>query len=143
MAGIAHAVDCGQGRRCPDPMAQMERLSGITHIFAPQKVLMDTTWIKIINQVFEMEKKVAAKPEMASLQRNIDRIKAALEDVQITYHSPLGERYNETRTDCEANIVGELKADMVIADVIKPVIFDATNGAPVIVQKAVVLVQNK
>jgi hypothetical protein len=104
---------------------------------------MDTEWIKIINQVFEMEKKVAAKPEMAALQRNIDRIKASLEAMQVTYHNPIGEKYSETRTDCEANIVGELKNDMVIADVIKPVIFDAAGGSPVIVQKAVVLVQNK
>jgi hypothetical protein len=106
-------------------------------------VLMDTEWIKIINQVFEMEKKVAAKPEMAVLQRNIDRIKASLEAMQITYHNPIGEKYSETRTDCEANIVGELKNNMVIADVIKPVIFNAAQGSPVIVQKAVVLVQNK
>jgi hypothetical protein len=100
---------------------------------------MDAEWIKIINQVFEMEKKVAAKPDLASLQRNIDRIKASLEALQIAYHNPLGEKYSETRTDCEANIVGDLKGDLVIADVIKPVIFESA----VIVQKAVVLVQNK
>jgi len=104
---------------------------------------MDTEWIKIINQVFEIEKKVAAKPEMASLQRNIDRIKNSLETLQITYHNPVGEKYSETRTDCEANIVGELKNNMVIVDVIKPVIFETNGDTPVIVQKAVVLVENK
>jgi hypothetical protein len=104
---------------------------------------MNGELIKIINQVFEMEKKVAAKPEMGSLQRNIDRIKTALEEMGLTYHNPAGEKYNETRTDCDASITGELKKDMVIADVVKPVIFETGGSGKIIIQKAVVLVQNK
>ncbi len=104
---------------------------------------MNTAVIKIINQVFEIEKKAADRPEMASLQRNIDRIKTALEEMDLQYHNPAGEKYNETRTDCEANIVGELNNNMIITDVVKPLVFELVNGQPVIIQKAVVLVENR
>jgi hypothetical protein len=104
---------------------------------------MNGELIKIINQVFEMEKKVAAKPEMSGLQRNIDRIKTVFEEMGFTYHNPAGEKYSETRTDCDASITGELKDNMVIADVVKPVIFETGDAGKLIIQKAVVLVQNK
>lgn len=103
---------------------------------------MNTAMLKIINQVFEMEKKAQGKPEFAAMERHIDRIKTALEEMGLSYHNPAGEKYSETRTDCEANIVGELKSDMVITDVVKPVIFEAASGSPAIIQKAVVLVEN-
>ncbi len=105
---------------------------------------MNKELIRIINQVFEMEKKIGTRPEMSTLLRNIERIKAALEEMGLSYHNPSGEKYSETRTDCEANIVGDLQAKMIISDVIKPVIFEKTDSTGrVIIQKAVVLVEKQ
>ncbi len=104
---------------------------------------MNKELIRIINQVFEMEKRIGNRPEMTSLLRNVERIKMAFGDMGISYHNPQGEKYSETRTDCEANIVGELHQLMVISDVIKPVIFQKEEGVTRIIQKAVVLVENK
>lgn len=104
---------------------------------------MNKELIKIINQIFEMEKKMGDRPEMAGLLRNIERIKTALDEMGLSYHNPRGEKYSETRTDCEANIVGELRQQMIISDVIKPVIFQKEEGINRIIQKAVVLVENK
>jgi hypothetical protein len=103
---------------------------------------MNKELIRIINQVFELEKKIGNKPETQPLLRHIERIKSTFEDLGLFYHNPAGEKYNETRTDCEANIVGELAAHMVISEVIKPIVFEKTDmGHRTIIQKAVVLVE--
>jgi hypothetical protein len=76
--------------------------------------------INIINQVFEIEKKSGINGN-SNIQRNIDRIKAELVEMGYDYHNPVNEKWDETRTDCEANIAGALKNKMVITEVIKPV----------------------
>lgn len=96
--------------------------------------------VNIINQVFEIEKKLLAQPTV-TIQRNVDRIKAELEAMGYQYHNPLHEKYDETRTDCEANIVGALKQKMVITDVIKPVVHHTGEGGKKIIQKAIVVVE--
>lgn len=96
--------------------------------------------INIVNQIFEMEKKLVAN-NATNLQRNLERVKTELGEMGYAYHSPLNEKWDETRTDCEANISGTLKSKMLITEVIKPVVFYAENGAKKIVQKAVVVVE--
>lgn len=95
--------------------------------------------INIINQVFEIEKKLGG--HTTNLQRNLDRIKAELNEMDYSYHNPLHEKWDETRTDCEASISGAVKSKMLITEVIKPVVFYAENGSKKIVQKAVVVVE--
>src|SRR5215213_10805651 len=96
--------------------------------------------INIINQVFEIEKKLQSQPSV-NIQRNLERIKSELNEMGYHYHSPLHEKYDETRTDCEANIVGELKKKMTITDVIKPVVHHSEGAAKKIIQKAIVVVE--
>lgn len=96
--------------------------------------------VNIINQVFELEKKLAAG-STAGLQRNIERIKAELEEIGYDFHNPLHERWDETRTDCEANIAGALRTKMKITEVIKPVVRQKEDGGKKIVQKAIVVVE--
>src|ERR1700694_3471240 len=96
--------------------------------------------VNIINQVFEIEKKLQAQHSPA-LQRNVDRIRAELSDLGYQYHDPLHEKYDETRTDCEASISGELKRKMTITEVIKPVVHQVTEGGRKIIQKAIVVVE--
>lgn len=94
--------------------------------------------INIINQVFEMEKKLGAG---SPVQRHLDRIKTEFADMGYDYHAPLNEKWDETRTDCEASISGSLRSKMVITEVIKPVVHRKEEGVKKIVQKAIVVVE--
>jgi hypothetical protein len=96
--------------------------------------------VNIINQVFEVEKKLQAQ-QAGSIQRNLDRIKSELSEMGYQYHSPLHEKWDETRTDCEANIVGSLRSKMIISDVIKPVVYQTDQSVKKIIQKAIVVVE--
>jgi hypothetical protein len=94
--------------------------------------------INIINQVFEIEKKLGAA---SNIQRNIDRIKAELSEIGYDYHNPVHEGWDETRTDCEASVAGSLKTRMMITEVIKPVIHHKEDSGKKLVQKAIVIVE--
>ena len=99
--------------------------------------------IKIMNQFFEIQKKMAGKSELNSLQRNLERIQEYFGEISLEMHNPLGENYNETRTDCEASIAGELGRNLLISEVIKPIIYlNDENNRKVIVQKGVVIVHS-
>ncbi|MBL3658047.1 hypothetical protein [Fulvivirga sediminis] len=100
--------------------------------------------IGIINQVHEVNQKLETKGDLINVSRNISRIKHHLEELGYTFHNPINEDYNDTRTDCEANIIGDFtEGKMYISKVIKPIIFTETNNAPNIIQKAVVIVEQK
>ena len=100
--------------------------------------------IKIVNQLFELEKKVMAKPDMQTSTRHFDRIRENLSELGITVHNPLGEPFPETRTDCEASIAGDLSQHLIIEEVIKPIIYQMdTNQRKFIIQRGVVIVQSK
>src|SRR6185437_4982238 len=109
-------------------------------------------------QVFEIEKKVSQLHEQNSIQRNLNRIKGLIEEdlfkgkdeatsFGISYHNPLNEEFNDTRTDCEASIAGSVTDDLEITEVIKPIIyysyFDSGKPMKGIAQKGVVVVQSK
>ncbi|HVF80987.1 MAG TPA: hypothetical protein VM884_03600 [Flavisolibacter sp.] len=94
--------------------------------------------INIINQVFEIEKKLGPA---STIQRNIDRIKAELTELGYNYHNPVHEKWDETRTDCEASVTGVLKSKMLITEVIKPVVHHKESGTKKLVQKAIVVVE--
>jgi hypothetical protein len=112
-------------------------------------------WLDLVNQIFEVEKKAALLKEEHSLQRNINRLKDLIENdlfkgtstVGLSYHNPLGEKYSETRTDCDASIAGLRLDDLEIMEVIKPIIYytysDNQATLKTIVQKAVVVVESK
>ena len=106
-----------------------------------QHLTLSPQIIGIINQIFDMEKKLERIPEAKSLQRNIRRIKSQLEAMDIEYHNPLGERYDETRTDCEATISGSSNRNLVITEVIKPLVTTKMGNFQQIIQKAVVIVE--
>ncbi|MDB5251525.1 MAG: hypothetical protein JWP27_694 [Flaviaesturariibacter sp.] len=95
--------------------------------------------IAIINQVFEIEKKTAAAGTV-NIGRQLERIRSEIEALGYAWHNPLHEKWDETRTDCEASITGTLKARMLITDVIKPIVHQTGTGGKTVVQKAVVIV---
>lgn len=96
--------------------------------------------INIINQVFEIEKKLGAGGAN-TIQRNVERIKAELSEMGYDYHNPVNEKWDETRTDCEASISGTVKQKMMITEVIKPVVHEKAGGGKKLIQKAIVIVE--
>ncbi len=110
-------------------------------------------YVDLVNQVFEIEEKVKLISYENSISNNIAKIKNILDyeyietatglNISITYHNPIGEKYNETRTDCEAHIVGDSPEDLYISEVIKPIIRAKKNNVTSIIQKAVVIAKTK
>lgn len=99
--------------------------------------------LKILNQLFEIEKKLENKPDSIALQRHVNRIKDQFEELGLMYSNPIGENYSETRTDCEATIAGISTQDLVITEVIKPIIWLREGAFSSIVQKGIVIVEGK
>ena len=97
---------------------------------------MENQLLRIINQVFDIERKSA---QNAPVLRHIDRIRTAFEEMGYHIHNPSGEPHSETRTDCEASIAGSKLDNLVVAEVIKPIV----RRQGVIVQKGVVIVESK
>jgi hypothetical protein len=92
--------------------------------------------LRIINQVFDIEKKSS---QNTSILRHTERIKNTFSEMDYNIHNPQGETYNETRTDCEASIAGSKLTNLVITDVIKPIV----HHQGVIIQKGVVIVESQ
>jgi hypothetical protein len=106
-------------------------------------------YLLILNQIFEIEEKLKKSQEQYSIQRNIDRLKdffvtEALPDGQgLVYYNPIGEYYDETRTDCEASISGASHEYLKIIEVLKPIIYVIHGNTKIVVQKAVVIAQSE
>lgn len=106
--------------------------------------------VNMLNQIFEIEKKLEKIKEPNTIQRNLNRIKEIFEkelplgsETGLVIHNPIGEDYDSSRIDCEANIAGESIENLVIVEVIRPIIRLKQGGYNSIVQKAVVVVQSK
>ncbi len=103
-------------------------------------------YIDILDQVFEIEKKLATIEQSNSIGRNINRLREMMatidKDAGLVYESPLGEVFNETRNDVEASISGESAENLVINEVIKPIIRYRKGGVNIIARKGVVVVQS-
>jgi molecular chaperone GrpE (heat shock protein) len=102
--------------------------------------MADIQWQKMANLVFEIEKKVLAKEAHTALQRIQDKMKRVLEEAGVYIYDPTGEKYNETRTDVEASISGSSTSELVITDVIKPILYTANDGRKQLIQQGVVIV---
>ncbi|MEM6265381.1 MAG: hypothetical protein AAGI38_22960 [Bacteroidota bacterium] len=95
----------------------------------------------IINQLFEIERKLETNDRGTGAERHLNRIKTYLSMEGYHYHDPLHEAYDLTRTDCEATLIGEKGESWIISEVIKPIIWKEANGQRNMVQQAVVLAE--
>jgi hypothetical protein len=109
-----------------------------------QKIFLD-----MLSQIFELEKKAEKIQEANSLNRNIKRLREMFTELYpdsnagFSYHNPIGEKYDHTRIDCDASIAGETDENLVIIEVIKPIIRFHQEDRTHIVQKALVVVSAK
>jgi molecular chaperone GrpE (heat shock protein) len=102
---------------------------------------MNTELLQIINQVFDLEKKALKMPEGNRLSRNFNRIKSHFANMGIEYLDPLGEAFNDTRTDVVATITGTKTNRLVITEVIKPIIIQKKDGLQQILQQGIFIVE--
>ena len=98
-------------------------------------------YIQLINQITEVENKITQDNLMHRFERNFNRIHALLEEEGFIYKYHVGEKYRASSADCEANIVGNESADMIITQVIKPIIYKKETGKVSLVQKGIVIVE--
>ncbi len=126
--------------------------------FSKVLVKVPQAYLDLVNQIFEIERKVSQIKEDNSIVRNINKLKDLMESelftvrgnestIGLTYHNPIGENYSDTRTDCEASIAGTNTENLVIVEVIKPIVFytysESGKVLKNIAQKAVVIVKSK
>ena len=99
-------------------------------------------WSRMANLVFELEKKLTDN-NSPGLKRTVQRMRDVLDEAGILILNPMGEPYQETRTDLEANIVTPAKGVLYIVDVIKPVLYTQDQQGKALLQKGVVIVGSK
>lgn len=117
-----------------------------------QEVHVPKLYLTLLNHLYEIERKTSGLEEFKKISRNIERMKDAfktelngsIDDTGLTYEDPMGQPYNETRIDLEANISGEGTDNLIVVDVIKPIIrIESENqGISRVVQKGVVIVES-
>ena len=95
-----------------------------------------------LNHLYEIERKIKLHGDSANIQRNVDRIKASFEDEKLFYDDPMGINFNETRVDLEASITGESTENLVVIEVIKPIIRYGNKSLSRVVQKGIVVVKS-
>ena len=114
-----------------------------------KNISVDKKIITILNQLFEIERKSKENGLLDKIVRNIERIKSALiqdnQSGEIFYEDPTGEEYSETRNDLEVHIVGENTQDLIVVDVIKPIIRYGNRqlGLTQVIQRGLVSVTSK
>jgi hypothetical protein len=110
-------------------------------------------YFELLDQLFEIERKLENIEESNSISRNLNKMKDIFEtnlfssstssEIGFTYHNPIGESYNETRLDLEASIAGNSTENLIIKEVIKPIIRYKSGGSTLIARKGVVIVESK
>lgn len=117
-----------------------------------EQIKIPLPYLELLDQIFEIEKKVDAIKESNSIIRNVNRMKEIFSNISssadeheagLIIHNPIGESYNETRTDLEASIAGSSAENLIVVEVIKPIIRYRKGGTNVIARKGVVVVESK
>lgn len=110
---------------------------------APLQLSIPKFVLQILNNLYDVERKLALHGDAAGVQRNIERIKDTLADEKLFYEDPMGQSFSETRTDIEASIAGESTEDLRVTEVIKPIIRYGDPEYSRVVQKGIVVVRSR
>ena len=126
-----------------------------TMIQIPKSILI------VLNQLYELEQKLKKHGDPANLSRNVSKMKDALAEegpptldagngqsrIGLAYEDPMGQPFKETRTDLEATISGLGTKNLVVVEVIKPIIraifTDSAGKFYQVVQKGIVIVESR
>ena len=83
-----------------------------------------------LNQVYELEQRLTKHGDSCNLRPNVERMKDAFAELGLVYEDPMGQRVNETRTDLDVSIAGAGTENLVVVEVIKPVIRFVDRNMP-------------
>lgn len=110
-------------------------------------------YFELLDQLFEIERKLENIEESQSISRNLNKMKdifktilfssSTSSEIGFTYHNPIGEAYNETRLDLKASIAGNSTENLIIKEVIKPIIRYKSGANTLIARKGLVVVESK
>lgn len=112
-------------------------MSSPHHIELPKYVSLT------LNHLYEIERKLALHGDSAGIARNVERIKDAFAGERVFYEDPMGQSFSETRTDLEASISGEGTENLVVIEVVKPIIRAGDQTFSRVIQKGIVVVKSK
>ncbi|MDR4510051.1 MAG: hypothetical protein MRJ65_17755 [Candidatus Brocadiaceae bacterium] len=115
------------------------------------KIRVPKSILFTLNQIYEMDQKLKKNGDPSNLLYNFEKIKNTFmhydHTIGFAYEDPSGLPFKETRTDIEATISGSLTDDLVVVEVIKPIIraflrneFGETTN---VVQKGIVVVKSR
>lgn len=95
----------------------------------------------VLNQVFELERRLSKLDDPAKFSRPLEKLKEAFDsdEAHFVIENPINQKYDITRTDVEATIAGTEHEGLVITEVLKPIIKLTCNGNSRIIQKGVVI----
>lgn len=103
--------------------------------------------LTIINRLFSLQLSADRHDTPEPVQRGIRRMRDAFEEYGLNWEDPMGQPFNETRTDLEARIAGTGSENLRVTEVIKPIIRRIVNDGPKvqseIVQPGLVVVESK
>lgn len=116
----------------------------------------------VLNQLYVMELQLKKHGDQANVQRCVNKMKDAFgEDgflpvldsmggpsrYRLVYEDPMGQRFKETRADLDATISGSGTENLIVVEVIKPIIRailkDGEGEYFTVVQKGVVIVESQ
>jgi hypothetical protein len=97
--------------------------------------------LTVLNQIFEMERKLELHGDTAGVARNLERLKSVLQDEGLFYENPMGSKFDETRTDVEASISGGGVENLIVVEVHKPIVRYGNNDFSRVIQKGIVVVK--
>jgi len=112
-------------------------------------------YVTLLNQIYEIESKMKDLKEGHKIIRNVDRMKEVFQEYQesgdttfgLFYEDPMGQFYDESRSDLDAHIAGEDLENLVVIDVVKPIIRykEKAQGHEIskVVQNGIVTVSSK
>ena len=100
----------------------------------------DWDWVRsILNNLYQIEHALAG--DQVRAMRYVERMKDTLRERGWFFEDPHGQGFSETRSDLEASISGDSVDDLVVVDVIKPIIRWGDEKSSRVVQKGVVIVE--
>ena len=98
--------------------------------------------LTVLNQIYEVERKLTLHGDPGNALRNVGKLKDALAGEGLFYEDPLGQEFKETRTDLDATISGSGTENLVVVEVIKPIIRAGDAAFSKVVQKGIVVVES-
>lgn len=110
----------------------------------PSPIVEVPKWVlQALNNIYDVERKLSVHGDPGNIRRNIERIKEVFESERVFYEDPMGQSFCETRTDLEASITGTATEDLVVVEVIKPIVRHGERALSRVVQKGIVVVKSK